>query len=89
MKIPTLHQLYDYGVGTSVACSFIANLLPNASFLVGYPKAQKAYNAGIAFVATLAINIRHCLPSLDVEAPALGITKPVAVPPAAPQPPTV
>lgn len=76
MKIPSLHKFYDYAMGVSVACSIIANLLPNANFLDGYPRAQKAYSAVINFIATLAINIRHCLPSLDVEAPALGITKP-------------
>lgn len=66
------------GLATTVstAASFVCNVLPNAKFLDAYPRAQKAYNAAISFVAALAINIRHCLPSLDVEAPALGITKP-------------
>lgn len=87
MKLPSVHQLYDYALTLSFGCSVVANLLPSASFLDGYPRAQKAYNAAISFVATLAFNIRHKLPSLDVAAPALGITKPSILPPA-PEPPT-
>lgn len=63
--------------GVSTAASLICNILPNANYLDGYPRTQKAYNTVITFIAAIAINIRHCLPSLDIPAPALGITKPV------------
>jgi hypothetical protein len=81
MKTPTIHQILDIAGAVSVGCSVVANLLPNAKFLDAYPRAQKAYNAVIAFIAALAVNIRHCLPSLDVAAPSLGITKPLPTEP--------
>lgn len=61
--------------GASVAC----NILPNDKYLADYPRAQKLYRTVINFTAAAAINIRHCLPSLDVPAPLIGIckTKPI------------
>jgi hypothetical protein len=50
--------------------------LPNAKYLDGYPRIQKAYGTFIDLTAAAALNIRHCLPSLDVPAPFIGITKP-------------
>jgi hypothetical protein len=88
MRLPSVHQLYDWGIGASVVCSFAANLLPNAKFLDDYPRTQKAYGTVVNGIAMLAINIRHCLPSLDIAAPVLGITKLIPIPPADPKPPT-
>lgn len=60
----------------STAASVICNMLPNADLLENYPRIQGFYKTAINFIAALAINIRHCLPSLNVPAPMIGITKP-------------
>ena len=62
--------------GASTAASAVCNVLPNDKYLADYPRLQKAYRTFISFTAAAALNIRHCLPSLDVPAPLIGITKP-------------
>jgi hypothetical protein len=60
----------------STAASIGANILPKAEILAPYPRVQKFYQVSVAFVAALAFNIRHQLPSLDLSVP--GFRKPPA-----------
>jgi hypothetical protein len=64
-------------VTTTVTVASIAcNLLPKSTVFSDYPRVKKAYETGINFIILLAINIRSCMPSLDVHIPGLGFTAP-------------
>lgn len=71
----TVSGWISLGTAVSTAASVACNLLPNANVFDNYPRVQKAYGTFINILAVTAANIRHCLPSLDVEAPFLGIRK--------------
>jgi hypothetical protein len=65
------------------AASFVANILPKSSVFEPYPRIKRAYETFINFVAGTALNLRFRLPSLDISAPPLGLSKP---PDSQPQP---
>lgn len=76
MHQPTVKDLLDWTSYYVTGSSLIVNLLPKDSFLDGYPRAKKAYNSAIAFLAGSALNIRKCLPGLSLHIPGLGFDKP-------------
>lgn len=61
---------------TVTVASIGCNFLPKSTVFSGYPRVKKAYETGINFISLLAINIRTCMPSLDVHIPGLGFEKP-------------
>lgn len=71
----TFAQLKSAAVAVSetvTVASIACNLLPKSTVFSGYPRVKKAYETGINFIILLAINIRQCMPSLDLHIPGLG-----------------
>jgi uncharacterized pyridoxamine 5'-phosphate oxidase family protein len=76
MRIPSFHQIKDVVTVTVTIASFVCNILPKSTVFNDYPRLKKAYETGINFVIALALNIRMCMPSLNMHIPGLGFKKP-------------
>lgn len=76
MHIPPIAQIWSTVTTTVTVASFVCNVLPKSTVFAGYPRFKKAYETGINFVIALALNIRMCMPSLNLHIPGLGFTKP-------------
>lgn len=72
MHLPSLSQLFTGAAFYIAGASVVVNVLPKETFLDGYPRAKAAYRTGVAFAAASAINLRKCLPGLDIKIPGLG-----------------
>jgi hypothetical protein len=71
-----MHSLLSIfrSVSSVVAVSaLLANCLPKSTAYDNYPRFKKFYEAFIVnTVAAVALNLRRCMPSLDLPAPFLG-----------------
>ncbi len=75
MNIPFAVIWSDVSTTVTVA-SIACNLLPKSTVFNDYPRVKKAYETGINFIIALAINVRSCMPSLNIHIPGLGFTPP-------------
>ena len=48
-------------------CSLVCNFIPHEARYANRPRALKIYRFFVHYLAFLALNWRHCLPSLDLE----------------------
>jgi hypothetical protein len=76
MQIPSLGQIWSTVTSTVFIASFVCNILPKSTVFSDYPRVKKAYETGINFIIALALNIRSCMPSLNIHLPGLGFDKP-------------
>jgi F0F1-type ATP synthase membrane subunit a len=76
MKIPSLGVIWSTFTATVTVASFVCNILPKSTVFAGYPRVKKAYETGINFIIALALNVRTCMPSLNIHLPGLGFDKP-------------
>jgi hypothetical protein len=76
MHIPPFGQIVSAVTSTVTVASIVCNILPKSTVFAGYPRVKKAYETGINFIILLALNIRQCMPSLDVHIPGLGFAAP-------------
>jgi hypothetical protein len=76
MHIPPLGQIWATATTTVTIASFVCNILPKSTVFAGYPRVKKAYETGINFIIALALNVRSCMPSLNIHLPGLGFDKP-------------
>ena len=91
MRIPPIGQIWSTVTTTVTVASFVCNILPKSTVFSDYPRVKKAYETGINFIILLAVNIRSCMPSLNIHIPGLGFDKPSdqgakPLPPTAPGP---
>ena len=76
MNMPSLTVIWSDVATTVTIASVACNLLPKSTVFSDYPRVKKAYETGINFIILLAVNIRSCMPSLNVHIPGLGFNKP-------------
>lgn len=69
-------QIWMDFTSTVTVASFVCNILPKSTVFSGYPRVKKAYETGINFIIAFALNVRSCMPSLNVHIPGLGFTAP-------------
>lgn len=81
MHLPSLKDVLSWGTFYVTGASVVVNVLPKDSFLDDYPRAKKAYNSAITFLAVSALNLRKCLPALGLHIPGLGFDKPAVLVP--------
>lgn len=87
MKIPSLGVIWSTFTATVTVASFVCNILPKSTVFSGYPRVKKGYETGINFIIALALNVRTCMPSLNIHLPGLGFDKPSDQGNSAPMPP--
>jgi hypothetical protein len=76
MHIPPLAQIWATATTVVTVMSFVCNILPKSTVFNGYPRFKKAYETGINVIIALALNVRSCMPSLNIHLPGLGFDKP-------------
>lgn len=72
MHLPSLSQILTGAAFYVAGASVVVNVLPKETVLDGYPRAKTAYRTVVAFAAASAINLRKCLPGLNLKIPGLG-----------------
>jgi hypothetical protein len=76
MTIPSWTSIWSTVTTTVTVASFVCNLLPKSTVFSDYPRVKKAYETGINFIIALALNVRQCMPSLNLHIPGIGFDKP-------------
>ena len=76
MHLPPFGVIVSDITTTVTVASIACNLLPKSTVFSNYPRVKKAYETGINFIILFALNIRSCMPSLNVHIPGLGFNKP-------------
>jgi hypothetical protein len=76
VQIPSISSIVSTVTTTVTLASIACNMLPKSTVFADYPRVKKAYETGINFIILLALNIRTCLPSLNVHIPGLGFERP-------------